>query len=318
MIINPHPPKPNALDNDLNSLEIIRKKKIYIYYFYLIFLILSILAIVVPVVMIIIRIIIVGPALVGRIYMLFLVIGTVLCFIFNALYRIFRKQVKSFKKDILNGLFPIITRNIYQNEVVFNANEGLDLEEISRPDFFQRSIGYDSSNLLMGKYQGLAFKMSDFLLEIKNNTAGDTNKNNVIKTKGRMLIMKLPAKRSMVINVMERKGNYKHNFLQRLSLDNAEFNQKFNVYSAELKEALHFLSNKMQNIFLDLEKQFSGGIYFRLVGDICYVAIVDKKKTFNLSITKPFSLETINSLVPSFLVPKTFIDAFIAYYATNP
>ncbi|MDR2867688.1 MAG: DUF3137 domain-containing protein [Acholeplasmatales bacterium] len=295
------------MTNDLNFLELERKKHLKYYYLNIVFNTLALLMLGVPAIIFIVKIS-TSTIVIQDWPFITLMIGLLLMTGFFILAYFENKKVREFKNLVFDSLAGEIIANIYTEEVIFETTKGLEKNEVLDSKFFTQPGRFKSSNLLSGQYHGVDFKMSDFLLwENGSNSNGDC-------AQGRMLIINVPTKRSLDILVIEKgEGPFrKSSHQKKLVLADKQFSKKFNIYSEESTEVLNFLNPEMRQAFLDIKNNFKGLIYFHLIEKFCYIAIIDNKKSLNFHMTHPLNRETINNLIPAFSVPKVFIKAFIA------
>lgn len=72
--------------------------------------------------------------------------------------------------------------------------------------------------------------------------------------------------------------------MQRVKLENGEFERRFNVYSMDQVEARYILSTSMMERMIEMDKKFKRKVQFSFTDSKVIVAIDDKRDNFEFNI----------------------------------
>jgi hypothetical protein len=229
---------------------------------------------------------------------------TLLSIIFS---EILSRKIDKFRQFVINSVSDDVIKFVYpENQVTFSQNEGLSLEAILNSHFFVTCSFLKSENLISGTYKDCAFLMSDFYLNRQHLKSYPMS-----EFKGQMIILEFNepiVNGSLKIMRKRHKTIRKEITLNKIEIQDIDFQKKFNVYGTDTNK----LTNNLLHELLKFEKSIKSSFYISITNKTCYIAILNSKNFFYISLIKPFNKSLLEKVSTKFLFPKHFIDIFIS------
>ena len=215
------------------------------------------------------------------------------------------KWNKLYKEDI----FPSFLEATYPG-VQYLPRSGLGLDDLMHPKFFAKPDRWSTCNFMHYKIDTTEFAMSDYTLEHEHRDK-DGHVTYDVYAKGRFYVFTFPRVFRNNVKVMERTSKWGRQFngMQVVELESVEFNKKFITYAEDQLAAFYILTPQVQEQMMNLERQFSGQIYYLFDDNHLYIAVNDSKDSFKFPLTRKFNEETLNDAMAEILIPKRFIEA---------
>lgn len=233
----------------------------------------------------------------GAIGVILLIIGTIRK----------KKALAELKSKVL---LELMSKNY--EDVHYDMRQGISRGSFMEPNFFVSPDRYHSSNMFEAKYQTTKFSMSDYKLE-KESRSNNSNSYKVY-AQGRFFLFDFERDFENVVKVLEKNkfvSGQASNFmtgLKKVELESIEFNKKFQTLSTDQTAAFYILTPQVQEQIMELEKKFSGQIYFCFQKHYLYVAVNDKRTSFKISLFAKITAKDIEQIEKEILFPKVFVD----------
>ena len=211
-----------------------------------------------------------------------IILAIVVCFFSD---RIGTTKLKpEFKDNVIAKMIKLMNPNFE-----YYKNEFISRDEFETTEIFYTSLDsdYGGDDLIVGEYKGVKFKTSD--VECSGITTKLTSKGpNVNTFYGIVFIAefnKFFTSRTFVSSIIyaEPKGD-------KITVDNVEFNNTFEIYTDDKVNAFYILSPSLMEKLLRLKKRFKGNIVVAFVDNKIYIYIDDRRDNFEVDINQTIEL----------------------------
>lgn len=205
---------------------------------------------------------------------------------------------KRFKTNVLS---PIL--NGKNSGVSFDANNYITCDEFTRSDLFRKNVDrYTGEDLFLGKRGKTTYKFSEIHAEEKHttvNSKGQTKTTYITIFRGIFMIADFNKKLESSTRVIQaRDGFFEKLFSgkRKVSLENPEFEKKYNTYSDSQIEARYILSPAMMERILKLEELFNSRIDLSFRGNNVFIAIYSSKNHFEVDTSNALNSAQIDTI----------------------
>ncbi len=223
------------------------------------------------------------------------------------------KMVKVFS----NSFKTIVVQELITAELdnaTYNHNKGLTVNEIMYPNFFRSPDRYHSEDLLSAEYENIKFDAADIVLEekhVRTDSKGHTHTEYVTYFRGRFFIFDFKRDLNLVVKCLETLGLGANNKrLEKVETESIAFNKKFKSFASTAHDAFYILTPTLQEKMMELEKMFSGTIFFAFMNGKFYLAINDNSNSFDLRISKPIDENLIKKVINEIRIAPAIIEEF--------
>ena len=213
---------------------------------------------------------------------------------------------KRFKTNVLNP-----TLNGKDSGVTFDENNHITYDEFARSDLFRKNADrYNGEDLFFGERGKTAYKFSEIHAEEKHtttNSKGQTKTTYTTIFRGIFMVADFNKKLESSTRVIQARDNFFEKLFsgkRKVSLENPEFEKKYNTYSDSQIEARYILSPAMMERILKLEELFNSRIDLSFRGNNVFIAIHSSKNHFEVdtgSALNSSQIETIYKEIDSCL-----------------
>lgn len=222
-------------------------------------------------------------------------VAIILTLIFTA------KPEKDYSKKYKNYF---VAKSLEQKltDLSYNPEQGIGYDVIANTNMMRMGDTYSSNDLISGKYKDTAFMQSDVHIEEEHESTdsdGNTTTYYVTIFKGRWMVFEFNKNFKANLQVCQKGfgnnikgGIFSKSKLQKIELESAEFNKRFNVYAEQPHEAFYILTPKTMEKIINLDNRNNGKILLCFVNNCLHVGIYDNKDAFeHPSVFKKIDLE---------------------------
>ena len=195
-----------------------------------------------------------------------------------------------YKEHVVRGILEEVF-----TDLEFSPKRGIPRETVYGTGMIQTGDTYSSNDLITGKYRGVGFTQSDVHIE-ETSTDSDGNTTSTTLFRGRWMIFDFNKEFRCDLQVVskrffssQRKGGLfasKEERMDRLKMEDEDFNQKFRVYAQDEQEAFYILTPHLMEKLLALQESIKAPIMLAFTGGVLHLAVYDGKDAFE---ARPFS-----------------------------
>ncbi len=191
-------------------------------------------------------------------------------------------------KDLYKSTFVVkILQEIF-TDVNYNWNMGFPSAMVSDMGLCRMGNRFYTEDYLSGRYKGVPFEQAD--VKVQYHTSGK-NSHTTTYFEGRMFVFNYPYKKVFSVQVFSE--NFKYRCLNpegfktnKLEMESADFNKKYDVFAVQDVDGFYVLTPPMMEKIQAICTRY-GNIALRFKGDKLFVAINSSMQTFDGNIKRP-------------------------------
>lgn len=236
-----------------------------------------------------------------------LVLGIILglgSFIGSAVgFAAYRNTANKFKVEVLAEMFKELIPG-----TEYKPKFGLTQEVVYSTRFLKRADRFYSEDFLQGKLGDVEFISSDVKLEEKHVERTEQGTRTYYTTYFLGRIFRFDFNKEFVGGLqVHEKGHPVVRGYKKVKLESIDFNKKFKTFTNEEITAFYILTPDIMEAIFNLEKRNPGLITLSFHGKYLYVAINNKKDTFEVKMFKKIDESVVQNFQEELLVIKDFI-----------
>lgn len=203
------------------------------------------------------------------------------------------KDIEKFYKEFKN-VFVLKSLNNIFTDIKYYPEKGFSKNFIKNIGMLYTGDSYNSNDYISGKYKDIAFEQSDIHIEEKYiEEDADGEKEEVWKTifLGRLMIFDF--NKPFKTNIQVASYRFEAESLpwskkfSRVEMEDAEFNNTFNVYAESEHEAFYVLTPHFMEKLKTITKKINCGIMFCFVDNKLHIAVDNEKDSFEYNVFEP-------------------------------
>ncbi len=218
-----------------------------------------------------------------------------------------------YKKAFKDQLMPLlIARTGLKLE--YNYKDGVGENTVMSSKLFKRPDRYHCEDLMYGTIDDVRFMSSDVHMEerhITTNVKGSRQVSYITFFSGRWFVYDFNKEFNGIIQVREEGFLQGHPWglnVNKISLEDVEFNKKFKTYATNEHDAFYVLTPHLLENMKDIEKRFPGKIYFSFIGTELHIAIYDSKDSFEPPIFSPIDDAFVQTQVQDIMILQDIVN----------
>lgn len=198
------------------------------------------------------------------------------------------KYKELYKKQVVEVVF-----NSIFTDVKYNPDEGIPKKSIKQTNMIYMGNKYSSNDYICAEYKGIHFEFSDVNMGFKYFNDYIT----IFHGQWFIFDFNKPFKADMQISSLsffsDKHGTiFDDDKLQKVELENIEFNKKFNVFAKDELDVFYVLSPNFMEKLIELDKSIYGKLLFCFVDGKLHVGVYNNEDLFcPQSIFKKINLE---------------------------
>lgn len=222
-----------------------------------------------------------------------------------------RTYVKSFKHELVET----ILKNTF-TDLQFNPSTGIEKSVIADTDMMTMGNRYHSEDYVRGKYKDTNFEQADVCIE--QVTSDGKNTHTTTYFRGRWMIFDFNKNFASDLLVREEGFAYaktrsgwftsKSERLQKLELEDSEFNNCFDVFAQNEQEAYYILTPQIMQSMMILKNRTKGRIILCFCNSKLHVGLNDDKDSFEPPVFSPINMIAINQINEEINIITRFVD----------
>lgn len=217
------------------------------------------------------------------------------------------------EKYVKESLTKIFTDLVYQPE------NGINYQTIANTQMMNMGDTYESNDYVSGKYKNINVEQADVHIQEEHESTdsdGNTTTYYVTIFKGRWMIFDFNKTFKANIQVCQKGfGNNRVNTIfgkskyQKVSMESANFNDKFKTYAQSDHEAFYILTPSLMEKIERVTNSIKGKLLFCFVDNKLHVGIYNNVDSFEHSIFKKINEEEVlNSVSNDIKMITSFVD----------
>ncbi|HAN21447.1 MAG: hypothetical protein A2Y15_09185 [Clostridiales bacterium GWF2_36_10] len=219
--------------------------------------------------------------------------------------------VKSYKHDIVEAILKKSFTDLY-----FDPKNGLAQGTIKDTGMMMMGNRYHSDDYIRGKYKDINFEQSDVCIQQVTSNGKTTTTTTYFK--GRWMIFEFNKNFAADMQVRESGFHYaksnsgwftaKEDRMEKLDLEDAEFNRDFDVYAANEHEAYYILTPHIMQSIKTLRDRTDGKLILCFVTSRLHVGVNNNKNAFEPPIFRALDAGVVSSINDEINVITRFVD----------
>ena len=203
------------------------------------------------------------------------------------------KDIEKFYKEFKN-VFVLKSLNNIFTDIKYYPEKGFSKNFIKNIGMLYTGDSYNSNDYISGKYKNISFEQSDIHIEekyIEEDANGE--KEEVLKTifLGRLMIFDF--NKPFKANIQVASYRFEADSLpwskkfSRVKMEDAVFNNTFNVYAENEHEAFYVLTPHFMEKLKEITKKLNCGIMFCFVDNKLHIAVDNEEDSFEYNVFEP-------------------------------
>lgn len=246
----------------------------------------------------------------------FLIPFLVIIFILIAIVIIIVTSSKTnqFKKKFKEIVVKKMVKEELGSDAVYKINGGIPISEINSLKIASDPDRYSTEDYISCTYNGVPYQMCDCTLEERHVTHDSDGHEQVsYRTYFKGRVIKIDFQRDLNIElkvVNHPTQGFKYKPLIAVETEVIEFNKKFKSYATSKEDAFYILTPMMIQKMLELEKMYTGGMYFVFAKGNLYVLINNSGDSLEIHLSKPLDEKQIERIKSDILIGASIINEF--------
>ena len=191
-----------------------------------------------------------------------------------------------------------IIKEVLGESVQYCYNEGFSESKVCNFGLTKLGNRFESEDLLRATYKNIKFEMSD--IEIKKVVKTGKSTSTTVYFDGRMIRIKASIKNIKELTIFSDKYFYRQKChdMEKVELEDVDFNKRFDVYSADMHEAFYVLTPHFMEKIKKLYDKYES-IAIRMYGEYICIGLNGVRDTFNANIYEEIVYEKECELIRS-------------------
>lgn len=259
----------------------------------------------------------IGLVLIGLVvgYLVYSTVGlvTALFIGFFVVIIVFSASFSNYKKTFKNNLVPLLISQLGL-DLKYDYKDGVGENTVNFSRLFKKPDRFLKEDLIYGTIDDVRFMTSDVLMQdrrVVRDRKGRKRVEYVTFFKGRWFVYEFNKEFNGIIQVRE--DNLFSSLpwglnLQKIKLEDIEFNKKFNTYATNQHDAFYVLTPTLMENIKKLEQRFPGRIFFSFIESQLHIAINQSKDSFEPPIFSPIDDSFINEMVADIKIIQEIVN----------
>lgn len=248
-----------------------------------------------------------------KIIVIGLIVGLILCFIFNdastigiiIIPTIILAELLTLteKKNFTEAYKHIIIFEIFKKNfgnINFLPNNGINYEIFEKLDVINKPDRYSSNDYISATYKNIPFTSADIHFERKH-TDKDGHTHYSTMFQGQWYIFDFNKSFVSDVQIIDSKflNGTKNKIFKKdfnnIQLEDIEFNKKFNTYAKKDLDAFYLLTPHLIEKIKHLKNNTKGHLIFCFNNKKLHIGVNNRRNSFEPSIFKPINIEEIEN-----------------------
>lgn len=217
-----------------------------------------------------------------------------------------------YKKVFKNQFMPLVV-NKTGLDLKYVHKQGIPKEVVMSSRLFKKPDRYIKEDFMYGTLDGVNFMSSDVHMQDKRVTRDSKGRRRVRYDtffRGRWFVYEFNKSFNGIIQVREEffKSHPWGLKVEKIKLEDVEFNRKFNTYATNQHDAFYVLTPTLMENIKKLERKFPGSIYFSFIENQLHIAIYHSKDSFEPPVFSKLDESLINELVSDIVVLQEIVN----------
>lgn len=222
-------------------------------------------------------------------------------------------KYSSYKKMFKDNFMPLIISKTGL-DLKYDYKDGIGENTVNHSRLFKKADRFFHEDLMYGTLDGVEFMSSDVHMQDRRVTTDSKGRRRVKYVtffKGRWFVYEFNKQFNGIIQVRE--DNIFSSLpwglkLEKIKLEDIEFNKKFNTYATNQHDAFYVLTPTIMENIKKLERRFPGRIFFSFIENQLHIAINHQKDSFEPPIFSPIDESFINEIVVDILIIQDIVN----------
>lgn len=216
-------------------------------------------------------------------------------------------SIGKYKNVFKHQLMPLLIAKTGMN-LEYIYKDGVGQNTVMGSKLFKKPDRYHCEDLMHGTFDDVKFMSSDVHMQERRVTIDSKGRRHVHYVTyflGRWFVYDFNKEFNGIIQVREAGFLEGHPWglnVDKISLEDVEFNKKFKTYATNQHDAFYVLTPTLIVNMKKLEKRFPGKIYFSFIGSQLHIAIYNSKNSFEPPVFSPIDDDFINKQVEDVLI----------------
>ncbi len=216
-------------------------------------------------------------------------------------------SVTKYKNHFKNQLMPLLINKTGMN-LEYNYRDGVGKDTVMGSKLFKKPDRYHCEDLMYGTFEDVRFMSSDVHMQerrVTHDSKGRRHVHYVTYFLGRWLVYDFNKEFNGIIQVREASFLEGHPWglnVDKITLEDVEFNKKFKTYATNQHDAFYVLTPSLILNMKKLEQRFPGKIYFSFIGSQLHIAIYNSKNSFEPPIFSSIDENFINEQIQDVII----------------
>lgn len=191
--------------------------------------------------------------------------------------------------------------------LVYEPRFGLPESVYSDLNVMRHGNRYHKEDLITGKYKNVYFVQSDFKVQYESNGEHDTT---TTYFRGRWIAIDYPKKFNGTVVIIDNSFAYgvKRKELEKIQLENPNFNNMFTVRASDMQLGYYLLTPQLVEKIMELKQSTNGNIVACFKNGYLHIFINDGKDSFEPNINNVNLMGDIQKFMQDFTLVSGTID----------
>lgn len=211
-------------------------------------------------------------------------------------FSIYQKKLSALKAVVERDIVKPTIESFYE-DCEYSKKDGLSYSDIKESLIVPHHDVFNSSNLIVGKSEGVSFVQSSVFLQEKRQY---TDNNGVVHTSyittfnGIFTVFSFPKKTENQVIVSESFSSMPG--FRKVQFESIDFNKKFKTFSKTELDAFKLITPLFIDEILGIEREYPGLISFSFYDNFLVFAINERRPRFQVKMNKPINIQLISQI----------------------
>lgn len=178
------------------------------------------------------------------------------------------------------------------SDLKYDPDKGLDKSILKKTGMIDLADEYSSNDLISGKYNGIGFTQADVHIQEEHTTSNGKTTHTELVTifQGRYMIFDFNKNFTHKLEIIQNgfmaakvPGGWFKRDLDRIELEDSDFNRRFKTYTTSGSEAFYILTPTFMEHIKTFDDRTRGKLLFCFIDNKLHVAIDSREDSFELS-----------------------------------